>query len=81
MISRLSSLIDTLWESNLGYKERYTKKEVEERQLLLLESSYCFDSMLRSFIPKPKKPGQFRPITQPAEKDRLVLDALFCLFT
>lgn len=81
MISRLSSLIDTLWESNLGYKERYTKKEVEERQLLLLESSYCFYSMLRSFIPKPKKPGQFRPITQPAEKDRLVLDALFRLFT
>lgn len=36
--------------------------------------------MLRSFIPKPKKPGQFRPLTQLAEKDRLVLDALFRLF-
>ena len=32
--------------------------------------------MKRSFIPKVNKPGQFRPLTQPADKDRLVMDAL-----
>lgn len=32
--------------------------------------------MYRTLIPKPKKPGEFRPITQPADKDRLVLHAM-----
>jgi retron-type reverse transcriptase len=32
--------------------------------------------MLRTWIPKTKKPGEFRLITQPNKRDRLVLDGM-----
>jgi retron-type reverse transcriptase len=31
--------------------------------------TYRFSPMRRTFIPKPNKPGDFRPITQPHEAD------------
>lgn len=37
--------------------------------------------MYRIFIPKPKKPGEFRPITEPAKRDRVVLDAMTSLLS
>ena len=37
---------------------------------------YKFGPMLRTWIPKTKKPGEFRPITQPNKRDRLVLDGM-----
>jgi hypothetical protein len=37
---------------------------------------FFFLQKSRAYIPKPKKPGQFRPITQPANRDRLVMDAM-----
>lgn len=40
---------------------------------------YQFSPMFRTWIPKTKKPGEFRPITEPARKDRLVLDAMTAL--
>lgn len=75
-MSELSSLIGTLWESNSVYQERHTLEEVNQMQLELVTSTYRFSPMVRSFIPKPKKAGQFRAITQPASKDRFLLEAL-----
>lgn len=35
--------------------------------------------MYRSWIPKPNKPGQLRPITQPNKGDIIVMEALWHL--
>jgi hypothetical protein len=42
----------------------------------LHEESFRFLPMYRVLIPKPGRPGQFRPITIPNPKDVLVMDAL-----
>lgn len=50
------------------------REELEEIQCELLTSTFRFSAMFRSFIPKANKPGMFRPITQPAERDRIVME-------
>ncbi|KAL6983142.1 hypothetical protein U1Q18_016536 [Sarracenia purpurea var. burkii] len=37
---------------------------------------FRFSAMHRLYIPKPNKPGQLRPITQPYPKEILVMDAI-----
>ncbi|GLJ56542.1 hypothetical protein SUGI_1227300 [Cryptomeria japonica] len=41
----------------------------------LQKGEFRFHAMRRLLIPKPKKPGRFRPITIPDSKDVLVMDA------
>lgn len=50
------------------------EERVHEIKEALLNSTYQFSPMFRSWIPKPNKPGQMRPITQP--EDRIVMEAI-----
>lgn len=75
MFLKFCSIINSLWKSS-DFVSKYTKSDVSEIIMSLVDSNYRFSPMFRSFIPKPKKPGQWRPITQPAERDRLVMKAL-----
>jgi hypothetical protein len=56
----------------------YALDEAEYLKILdsLHEESFRFLPLYRVFIPKPGRPGQFRPITIPNPKDVLVMDAL-----
>lgn len=73
-IDELCTIIGLLWERKEVYRERLKREELEEIQCELLTSTFRFSAMFRSFIPKANKPGMFRPITQPAERDRIVME-------
>lgn len=61
------------------YKELTPEGKLEEVKRALCNSTFQFSPMLRSWIPKPNKPGKLRPITQPAKRDIIVMDALYQL--
>lgn len=52
------------------------KCEVRDIKSSLGAASFRFSAMHRFYIPKPNKPGQLRPITQPYPKEILVMDAI-----
>lgn len=62
------------------YPDKYTActclRDVALIQLAIRQRKYRFQPMYRTFMEKPKKPGKFRPITEPANQDRLILDAM-----
>ena len=59
-------------------QDMYAIDEAEYLNILdsLHDESFRFLPLYRVFIPKPGRPGQFRPITIPNPKDVLVMDAL-----
>lgn len=81
MIERLVSYVEALWAANPGIYTLTRGKAPNVGLIIegLRDGTYKFRPMYRTFIPKPKKPGEFRPITQPADKDRLVLEAMTAL--
>lgn len=76
LIEKLVKIVDYLWETENEYKEVVSKSQLEEMKEALKNSTFRFSAMYRSFIPKPNKPGQFRPITQPKKVDIIVMDSL-----
>lgn len=76
LIGKLLKIIDYLWETETTYQEMRSERQLEELKRRLFNSTFQFSSMYRSWIPKPNKPGQLRPITQPNKADILVMDAL-----
>jgi hypothetical protein len=50
-----------------------TGNQVADCSMKELSSMVSLFAMLHSFIPK-NKPGKFRPITQPAKVDRIVME-------
>lgn len=54
---------------------RKEQNVLESRKRSLRSSTLSFSPMRRSWIPKSRK-GAFRPITQPDEKDRIVMEGL-----
>lgn len=61
------------------YMNLISEKKLEDLLSSLRNGSFRFSPMYRSWIPKPNKPGETRPITQPHKKDIIVLDALSSL--
>lgn len=75
-MDKLVETIGYLWGSKSVYKELTSERELQETQKLLLNSTFRFSPMYRSWIPKPNKPGELRAITQPNKGDIIVMDAL-----
>lgn len=73
----LVQIVDDLWSIKSSYQSLRSRSELEDFQKSLFSSTFSFSSMYRSWIPKP--PGQMRPITQPNNKDRIVMEGLSCL--
>lgn len=69
------------WTSNPSKYPFQKEQEVQFIQHQLIKGFYLFNPMLRTWIPKTKNPKELRPITKPAEKDQLVLDAMTVLMT
>jgi len=67
LIEKLVKLVDCLWERKpvYVYKELISMEKLKEVKRALLNSTFYFSSMYRSWIPKPNKPGKLRAITQP----------------
>lgn len=63
-------------KARLFYKEIISMEKLKEVKRALLNSTFHFSSMYRSWIPKPNKPGKLRAITQPNKGDIIVMDAL-----
>jgi hypothetical protein len=76
LIEKLVKLVDCLWERKPVYKELISMEKLKEVKRALLNSTFHFSSMYRSWIPKPNKPGKLRAITQPNKGDIIVMDAL-----
>lgn len=76
LMGKLVQLIRYRWEEKTGNRESLTDMELEELAKVLNNSSFSFSSMYRSWIPKPHKPGELRPITQPAKRDLIILDGI-----
>ena len=76
LMDKLVKIVDSLWETKDPYKDLTPKRKLQEVKKELLNSTFHFSSMYRSWIPKLNKPEQLRPITQPNQDDRLVMDAL-----
>lgn len=58
--------MENLWETQSHvYRELLSESEFIEIKKSLSNSTFPFSPMYRSWIPKPNKPGQQRPITQP----------------
>jgi hypothetical protein len=76
LLNKLTYFIYNLWKSNPSLYPLKKEQEVKLIQSQLIKSMYKFGPMLRTWIPKTKKPGEFRPITQPNKRDRLVLDGM-----
>ncbi|MBA0704412.1 hypothetical protein Golax_016670, partial [Gossypium laxum] len=80
LIEKLVKLVDCLWERKpvYVYKELISMEKLKEVKRALLNSTFYFSSMYRSWIPKPNKPGKLRAITQPnktkgwGQVDRLI---------
>lgn len=54
---------------------KITKEECQQIIDSLNDASFQFLSLYRIFIPKPGRPGKFRPITIPNPRDIIVMDA------
>lgn len=67
LMGQLVQLVGNLWREKSG-------QELEALLNALQESHFRFSSMYHSWIPKPNKPGELRPITQLANKDIIVMD-------
>lgn len=63
----------------LEYNRRYSESEVEQIINEIKEKRYVFSPMRPFYLPKPNKPGELRPITAPANRDRLVYCGLLKL--
>lgn len=74
LILRTITIVSFLWEEKPKYRSLMSERELSD-----LKSSGTFSPMYRSWIPKPNKPGAFRPITQPYAKDVIQLDAFTVL--
>lgn len=68
--------MDHLWDARTDYKEKITESELQGMKKALLNSTFQFYPMYRSWIPKPNKPGEMRPITQPNKVDVIVMEAI-----
>ena len=75
LFERLIALILELWERDKKKTRKISLISLFNMisKLTLFTFARC---TYRSDIPVPKKPGKFEAITQPAHKDRLVLDAM-----
>lgn len=76
LMSKLVELVRFRWELRTNKKESTIDWELEALINALNNSSFRFSPMYRSWIPKPNKPDQLRPITQPNEKDIPVMDSI-----
>lgn len=76
LMDKFVKIVDFLWETKSISKELTPEGKLKEVRKALLNSTFQFSSMYRSWIPKPNKPGQLRPITQPDKADLIVMDAL-----
>ena len=76
LMDKLVETIGYLWGSKSVYKELTSERELQETQKLLLNSTFRFSQMYRSWITTPNKPGELRAITQPNKGDIIVIDAL-----
>lgn len=76
LTSKLVQLVRFRWELRTNKKEPTIDWQLEAIVNALNNSSFRFSPMYRSWIPKPNKPGQLRPITQPNEKDIPVMDSI-----
>lgn len=70
LLTELLDVIDYLWKTRPAYKKFMNEERVHEIKEALLNSTYQFSPMFQSFIPKPNKPGQMRPITHPFRRDQ-----------
>lgn len=77
--NKLIMIARYLYEERPKYKSLISEMELEKRILSLEDGTFSFSSMSRSWIPKPHKPGEMRPITKPHKEDIIVLDALSLL--
>lgn len=75
-LNKLVQIMDYLWEKKSIYKRLTSEITLDEMKKTLLNSTFQFSSMYRSWIPKPNKPGHLRAITQPNKADIIVMDAL-----
>ena len=69
----------------LLFREHESKYEISEPQAIeimetLLIKSFKFNEMHRTYIPKPNKPGELRPITIPHVLDVIVMDSMSEVF-
>jgi len=69
----------------LLFREHKGKYRISEPQAIdiirtLLNKTFIFSEMCRTYIPKPHKPGQLRPITIPHASDVIVMDAISEVF-
>ena len=77
LFEKLLVIMENLWETQSHvYRELLSESEFIEIKKSLSNSTFPFSPMYRSWIPKPNKPGQLRPITQPHKADILVMDSL-----
>lgn len=74
LMGQLVQLVGNLWREKSGQEVSTPDMELEALLNALQESHFRFSLMYRSWIPKPNKPGELRPITQPAKKDIIVMD-------
>jgi retron-type reverse transcriptase len=76
LMSKLVEEVRFRWERRTNKKESTFDWELEALINEITNFSFRFSPMYRSWIPKPNKPGHLRPITQPNEKDILVMDSI-----
>ena len=76
LLPKLLDVIDYLWKEKAAYQAILKEERLKDIKKALLNSTFQFSSMYRSWIPKPNKPGKLRPITQPHREDRIVMEAL-----
>lgn len=76
LLGQLIQTIGDTWREKSGQGASTPDKELEALLNALRESRFRFSPMYRSWIPKPNKPGEVRPITQPATRDRIVMDSI-----
>lgn len=76
LMDELTQIIGDTWREKSGQEASTPDKELEALLNALREARFRFSPMYRSWIPKPNKPGEVRPITQPATCDRIVMDSI-----
>lgn len=75
----LCDRIGKIRNDSVVFQARHSNEDVERIKREIMANSYRFRPMYRSYI--PKSGGRFRPITQPASLDRLVLQGLLRVLT
>lgn len=76
LLDKLTVSIYHIFPIPLSILFRKNKRRAAFIQLQLIKGCYQFSPMFRTWIPKTKNPKELRPITKPAGKDRLVLEAM-----